>query len=101
MTADRFSLAGKVIVLTGGAGLYGRGLARDLAAAGGKLVLASRNLSALERVATEERAQGREVEAIAYDQADEASILALRDGVLQRHGRIDGLVNNAVLRTMR
>ncbi|HCN27912.1 MAG TPA: alcohol dehydrogenase, partial [Verrucomicrobiales bacterium] len=34
---DRFSLKDKVILLTGGAGLYGRGLAADLASAGAHL----------------------------------------------------------------
>ena len=98
--APEFSLAGKTVVLTGGAGLYGRGLAAQIAAAGATLVLASRNLDALEKVAQEERALGRRVQARSLDQADESSILHLRDGVVQEFGRIDGLVNNAVARPM-
>ncbi|HTO02379.1 MAG TPA: SDR family oxidoreductase [Opitutus sp.] len=98
---DRFSLAGKVVLLTGGAGLYGRGLATQLAAAGATLLLASRNRAALEQVAHEERAFGREVRAYELDQGDEASILRLRDAVLKEHGRLDGLVNNAVARSMK
>lgn len=96
-----FSLADKIVVLTGGAGLYGRGLAAQLAAAGATLVLASRNVEALEKVAEEERALGRSVHARSLDQADESSILALRDAVLKDFGRIDGLVNNAVSRPMK
>ena len=42
---ERFSLRDKVILLTGGAGLYGRGLAADLAAAGATLVLAARDVA--------------------------------------------------------
>ena len=95
-----FSLAGQVVVLTGGAGLYGRGLAAQLAEAGALLVLASRNVKALETVAAEQRALGRTVHACFLDQADEASILALRARVLHDFGRIDGLVNNAVARPM-
>ncbi len=98
---DRFSLHGKVIILTGGAGLYGRGLVRDLASAGAELVIASRNLEALDQVANEERAEGHRVTAMPLDQADEASVLALRDAVLAKFGRIDGLVNNAVARPMK
>ncbi len=98
---DRFSLHGKVIILTGGAGLYGRGLVRDLASAGAELVIASRNLEALEQVANEERAAGHGVTALPLDQADEASVLALRDAALAKFGRIDGLVNNAVARPMK
>jgi len=96
-----FSLADKIILLTGGAGLYGRGLAASLAAAGANLVLASRDVAALEKVAAEERALGRRVQARALDQADEASILRLRDGMLAEFGRVDGLVNNAVSRPMK
>ena len=96
-----FSLSGKIVVLTGGAGLYGRGLAAQLAAAGATLVLASRNREALERVAQEERALGRSVQARTLDQADERSILQLRDDVIKEFGRVDGLVNNAVARPMK
>jgi len=98
---DRFSLSDKVIVLTGGAGLYGRGVVRDLASAGAELVIASRNLEALETVAAEECAVGRSVTAMQLDQADEASVIAMRDAVVKRYGRIDGLVNNAVARPMK
>ena len=96
-----FSLAGKIVVLTGGAGLYGRGLAAQLAASGATLVLASRNVAALEQVAAEERALGRITYARSLDQADETSIFRLRDSVLAEFGRIDGLVNNAVARPMK
>ena len=54
-----FSLAGKIVLLTGGAGLYGRGLAAHLAASGATLVLASRDVGALQKVAAEETALGR------------------------------------------
>ncbi len=96
-----FSLAGQIIVLTGGAGLYGRGLAAQLAASGATLLLASRNVAALEKVASEERSLGRIVHARSLDQADESSIFSFRDSVLAEFGRIDGLVNNAVARPMK
>jgi NAD(P)-dependent dehydrogenase (short-subunit alcohol dehydrogenase family) len=96
-----FSLAGKIVLLTGGAGLFGRGLATQLADAGATLVLASRDVTALQKVATEENARGRSVHARPLDQADEASIFRLRDSVLAEFGRLDGLVNNAVSRPMK
>lgn len=96
-----FSLEGKVIVLTGGAGLYGRGLTACLARAGARLVLAARTLAPLEKAAAEECAIGRSVCARVFDQADESSILHLRDTVLAEFGKVDGLVNNAVARPMR
>lgn len=98
---DDFSLLGKVVVLTGGAGLFGRGLAAMLAESGATLILASRDVAKLEVVAGEERARGFDVAAEELDQGDEVSILALRDRVLVNHGRVDGLVNNAVLRPMK
>lgn len=96
----RFSLSGKVVILTGGAGLYGRGLAADLAGAGARLVVASRSLERCESVAASLRGRGLDAEAAEYDQSSEASILALKEEVLRRFGRIDGLVNNSVLRPM-
>lgn len=99
--APSFSLAGKIILLTGGAGLYGRGLATQLAASGATLVLASRDVVALQKVAAEEMALGRSVHARQLDQADETSIFRLRDSVLGEFGHLDGLVNNAVSRPMK
>ena len=100
-TPPGFSLAGKIILLTGGAGLYGRGLTALLARTGATLVLASRNVAALETVAAEERALGHLVQAESLDQGEEASVLALRDRLVAQFGRIDGLVNNAVSRPMK
>lgn len=98
---DIFSLRGKVILLTGGAGLYGRGLTAMLAESGADLVIASRDVPKLSAVAAEETARGHSVHAELLDQADEASVLALRDRVLSKFGRVDGLVNNAVARPMK
>jgi len=98
---DLFSLKGKVALATGGAGLYGRQIVRALAEAGARTFVASRNLEALEKLAAEHAARGEDVTALSYDQGDEASILALRDNILSRAGRIEVLVNNAVLRPMK
>ncbi len=98
---DSFSLENRVVVLTGGAGLFGRGLVSAIAAAGAKLVIASRDVAKLNRVAAEENDRGRSVVAEKLDQGDETSVLALRDRVLERFSRVDGLVNNAVLRPMK
>ncbi|AHF92755.1 short-chain dehydrogenase [Opitutaceae bacterium TAV5] len=97
---DRFSLKGKVILLTGGSGLYGRGLAADLAEAGAELVIASRNKEACEKVAAEEQARGYRACAARLDQGDESSVIALRDGILDRFGCVDGVVNNSAARPM-
>ena len=97
---EQFSLKNKVVVLTGGAGLYGRELTRALAEAGAQLVIASRDLSRLRATADAETQRGFTVVCEKLDQGRERSVLALRDKVLRRFGRVDGLVNNAVLRPM-
>lgn len=98
---DQFSLRDKVVVLTGGRGLYGRPLTAAIAEAGAKLVIASRNLPKLQQVADEENKRGYAVSCEVFDQGDETSILDLRDRILQKFGHVDGLVNNSVIRTMK
>ncbi len=101
MPDPSFSLAGKIVVQFGGTGLLGRALVQGLAAAGATLVVASRNRAALDSLAATERTAGRAVEVDEVDITTEASVIALRDRVLARHGRIDGIVFNAVSRPMR
>lgn len=97
---ERFDLKNKVILLTGGAGIYGRGLTSDLAAAHATLIIASRNREASETAAEEERRTGREVFAETLDQAVDSSVASLCEKIEKRFGRLDGLVNNAVARPM-
>jgi NAD(P)-dependent dehydrogenase (short-subunit alcohol dehydrogenase family) len=98
---ERFSLRDKVVLLTGGSGLFGRQLTSAIAEAGAKLIIASRNLSRLHQVAVEEKQRGYSVTCKGFDQGDEQSILDLRDELLQEFGQVDGLVNNSVIRTMK
>lgn len=98
---DTFSLNGKVALVTGGAGLYGRQIVDALAEAGAKVFVAARSRAALEEFAVSRREQGLDVEALTYDQGEESSILALRDELYNRAGKLDILVNNAVLRSMK
>jgi len=101
MSSNLFSLQGKTILLTGGAGLYGRGLAAMLAESGANLILAARDVTKLQIVADEENAKGNQATAESLDQGDEASVLALAERVHARFGPLHGLVNNAVLRPMK
>ncbi len=96
-----FSLKDHTILLTGAAGLFGRGLAKALAEAGATLIIASRDADKLQAVAEAETAQGHRVFAERFDQGDEASILALKARIEERHGVLHGLVNNSVLRPMK
>jgi NAD(P)-dependent dehydrogenase (short-subunit alcohol dehydrogenase family) len=96
-----FSLKDHTVLLTGAAGLFGRGLASALAEAGATLIIASRSADKLQAVAEEETARGHRVFAEAFDQGDEASILALKSRIEEKCGPLHGLVNNSVLRPMK
>lgn len=98
---DRFRLDGKTALMTGGAGLYGRQIARALAEAGARTYMASRNLDKLEEQAKAFRDEGLNVTACQLDQGDESQVLALRDRLEEEAGGVDVLVNNAVMRSMK
>lgn len=99
--SDPFSLKDHTVLLTGAAGLFGRGLATALARAGATLIIASRNAEKLKAVADEETSLGYKVFAEGFDQAEESSILALKSRLEDRFGVLHGLVNNSVLRPMK
>jgi NAD(P)-dependent dehydrogenase (short-subunit alcohol dehydrogenase family) len=97
-----FSLEGRLVVLCGGSGLLGRTLVAGLHAARAGFVVATRDPVRTAREAGE--ARGPNLRPIAFEAVDlqsEESVLGLRDRLLERHGRIDGLVYNAVSRPMR
>lgn len=98
---NSFSLQGKVIIQFGGTGLLGRALVSALAAAEATLVVASRNRDSLEALAASERAASRTVYVEEVDINSEASLHSLRDRVIAQHGRVDGIVFNAVHRAMK
>ncbi|MBI3656783.1 MAG: SDR family oxidoreductase [Acidobacteria bacterium] len=97
---DRFSLNGKVALLTGGAGLYGRQILAALAEAGARTFIASRDLHSLKKLAAKHRAWGHRVTAVKFDQREESSILGLRAELMKQSDRLDIVVNNAVSRPM-
>jgi citronellol/citronellal dehydrogenase len=88
-------LDGKVCVVSGmGSGL-GRATALELAALGATVVGCGRRAEPLvETVATIESGGGR-AESVAMDIRDADAVDDLIEGVLDRHGRLDVLVNNA------
>jgi NAD(P)-dependent dehydrogenase (short-subunit alcohol dehydrogenase family) len=96
-STDCRELDGSVAVVTGGAGGIGRAVARALAADGASVVIADIDSAGAEREAERLRADGLAAEAIALDVARPGSARAMAREVIDRHGRIDILVNIAAL----
>lgn len=89
-------LAGKVIVVTGGAGLLGKEFCSAIASHGGYAVVADLNLKGAQRVADEicEQYPGGACAAV-IDITDKESIKAAIANVQTTKGSIDAVVNNA------
>ena len=91
---DLFRLDGKVAVVIGGAGGIGETLALAMSQYGAKLVVASRKLETLNKVAQDIHGQtGGEVAAFSVDVTDEASVSRLVSDVVNRFGTVDILIN--------
>lgn len=88
-------LDGKVVVVSGGAGLLGRRFSLAVAQAGGLAVVADRDLDAAHAVAGTIRADGGQAEAVRSDITDSDSLDGLIADLHERHGRIDAVVNSA------
>jgi NAD(P)-dependent dehydrogenase (short-subunit alcohol dehydrogenase family) len=88
-------LEGRGAVVTGGGRGIGAAVARALAGAGAKVVLASRTEAEVEGVARELFAAGARAWGVHCDVADEASVRHLGEAARARIGQVDVLVNNA------
>jgi citronellol/citronellal dehydrogenase len=86
-------LDGQVAIVSGGGSGLGRASALELAACGATVVVCGRRSEPLEETAA--MAEGGRVEAVTCDIREEDEVAVLVDGVLERHGQIDALVNNA------
>ena len=93
---ENFSLEGKVIIITGGAGLMGAKHAEAIVEANGIAVLWDIDAKAAGTVAVSiSGGSGAEITA---DRVDITDLESIKDGferVLKRHGKADGLINNA------
>lgn len=94
----QYDLSGRVAIVTGGAGLLGKGYCHALAAAGAHVAIADIDDAKAEGLAEEVLCLG-EVQALGWkaDVSDPSSVREMVNEVMKRFGRIDILVNNAAL----
>lgn len=95
MTNSPFDLKDKVAIVTGGGTGIGRSIAIEFARVGADVVVASRNLENLEKVAAEIMSLGRRALAIATDVRKPEDVDTMVKRTLEEFSRVDILVNNA------
>ena len=94
---ERFSLEGRVVLITGARGGLGLEMARGMAAAGAVVGINGRDPALVEEAA----AGIPNAFAAPFDITDLVAAAGGIDAVVARHGRLDCLVNNAALRDRR
>ena len=97
-TLKSFSLSGKIAIVTGGSGFFGKPISTALAEAGAHVIIASRDKKKCNTFASTLVDQHYSAEGLSLDLGNELSINTFTDEVIKKHGKIDILVNNAVSR---
>jgi 3-oxoacyl-[acyl-carrier protein] reductase len=92
ITAD---LSDQVAIVTGASRGIGKAIALRLAAAGAKVACVARSVDKLAETVAEITAAGGTAEAIPCDVADSDAATKLVEGVAEKWGRVDIMVNNA------
>ncbi|MER9439636.1 MULTISPECIES: SDR family oxidoreductase [unclassified Mesorhizobium] len=93
-------MCSKVVVVTGASSGFGKLTALELARRGHVVVATMRDIEGKNSQTGSElinaaKAEGHELQVIEMDVTDEASVNAAIDRVVEQHGRIDALINNA------
>lgn len=95
MAFSPFDLTDKVVLVTGGNGGIGLGMAEGLASAGATTIVWGRDLAKNQTAVAALARHGSPVEARQVDVADEAAINAEMDRIAATYGRIDSVFANA------
>lgn len=88
-------LEGDVVLITGGNGGIGLGMARGVAEAGARVAIWGRNTEKNAAAVDDLRARGAEAEAFACDVASEDDIVAAFAATVERFGKVDACFANA------
>jgi NAD(P)-dependent dehydrogenase (short-subunit alcohol dehydrogenase family) len=91
---DPFSVEGKVTIVTGGGTGIGESIAKEFAARGAPVLIASRNVENLGKVRDEIRKAGGKCEMAQVDVRDAAQCDQMVAEAVKHFGRIDVLINN-------
>jgi len=90
-----FDLTGKVVVITGGAGVLCASMCRYLAEEGAQIAILDINIGAADQLAQVIAQSGREAIALACDVVDKDSLDAAANRVIDSFGHVDMLINGA------
>ncbi|APO70681.1 gluconate 5-dehydrogenase protein (plasmid) [Rhizobium gallicum] len=94
-TKRLFDLTNKVALVTGGSTGIGYEIADGLCSMGARVVIVARKEERLQRAVKELSSKGYDVEAIRADVSQTEEIAPLVDALIEKHGTLDVLVNNA------
>lgn len=89
------AFADKVIIVTGGGSGIGRCTAHELASLGAQVVITGRKIEKLENVSQEITEDGGKAHFIVCDNREEEQVKNMIAEVIEKFGKLDGLVNNA------
>ena len=95
MDCSHLSFTDKIVLVTGGSRGIGESIALAFADAGADIILASRKIEGLEKVAEKIRAMGRKVLCVPTHAKKQEDLQNLVDKSMAEFGRLDVLVNNA------
>jgi NAD(P)-dependent dehydrogenase (short-subunit alcohol dehydrogenase family) len=94
-TVAMFSLKGKVIVVTGGTGILGTSFVNAIVENNGSVVLLGRNEDNCKQSVADIIEKGGDASYVIADVLDETALVAAKKCIIDKYGRIDGLVNAA------